>query len=110
MKKLFLFLIAYIATAQTGIIQVTLNWDDARNPPGTMYNVKRFSGPCTGTPLYTIIAPKVASLTYVDTTVTIGTYCYVISATNGTVESGNSLPVTAIIPIFTPTNLRRTIP
>lgn len=72
--------------AQSGR-KVTLMWTDASNPSGTTYSVKRATGLCTGTPTFATLATGITLKTYEDTTVTVGNYCYVVTATFSGLES-----------------------
>ncbi len=69
---------------------VSLTWNASTG--ATSYNVKRST--TTGGPYATIASPTTAS--FADTTVTNGTtYFYVVSAMNGSGQSGNSAQVSA---------------
>jgi len=108
LKLLLLFLVLSMsAFAQTH--SATLTWVDTSNPMGTTYNVHRATGLCTGTPSYSVIASAVAVKTYVDTTVTPGNYCYVVTAVYMGVESANSNTALAPVPSFAPTALAVTV-
>jgi hypothetical protein len=88
---------------------VTLTWTDAQNPAGTTYNVKRAIGLCTGTPTFTTIASALTTKTYNDATVTVGNYCYVVTAVLNGAESVPSNSAQANVPPFPPTALTFTV-
>lgn len=78
-------------TATPGIGRVVLNWSTYFG--ATAYTVKRAT--TSGGP-YTTVANNVTDTTWIDTNVTIGVpYFYVISASNGVVESANSAETSA---------------
>jgi hypothetical protein len=93
MKKLFvllalLALIAFPASAQAAH-SVTLTWT-ASTDSGVAYNVYRGSGICptSGTTGLTKLGSvAVGTLTYTDSTVTPGAYCYYVTATLAGAES-----------------------
>jgi hypothetical protein len=82
---------------------VTLTWVDANNPTGTTYNVKRATGTCSGTPTFSTIASAVAVKTFTDSTVTIGNYCYIVTAVFSSIESAPSNSVNPVVGPFTVT-------
>jgi len=70
--------IFWVATAhaQTTTHKAVLTWQDTLNPAGTTYTVLRATGLCSGTPSFATLASGLTALTYTDTTVTPGNYCY----------------------------------
>jgi hypothetical protein len=82
---------------------VTLTWVDTQNPTGTTYNVKRATGTCTGTPSFSTISSAVAVKTYTDSTVTVGNYCYIVTAVFSSIESAPSYSVNPVVGPFTVT-------
>ena len=79
------------APAHTAVVQ----WTDTLNPAGTVYNVYRQNAGCpnvppTSTAGFTLTAPGVNGLSYVDPTVTSGTYSYVVTAIVNGAETGPS--------------------
>jgi hypothetical protein len=107
---LWLFLLsASLIPAQT-THSVTLTWQDS-NPttPPVTWNVKRASGACTGTPAFTTIATALTVKTYVDTTVAIATYCYIVTAVVSGVETLPSNQAGANILPFAPSRLSVTV-
>jgi hypothetical protein len=93
---------------------VVLSWtastDAAANPTLT-YNVYKFSGVCTttGSPVFTKInTAPVTTLTYTDSTVTTGTFCYYVTAVLNGAESAPSTQVSAVILLAAPTLLKVT--
>jgi fibronectin type 3 domain-containing protein len=76
--------------ATAGNQQASLTWTASSG--ATSYNVKR--GTASGGPYTTVVSP--AGTTYADTSLTNGTaYYYVVTAVDGTGESGNSNQATA---------------
>lgn len=109
MKQLFLLcMFSFAVTAQANH-SATLTWTDTQNPAGTTYNIKRATGLCSGSPVYSTIATGVAVKTYVDNTVQPGNFCFVVSATSAGVESVNSNTALAPVPSFAPTGLNVTV-
>lgn len=107
----FLIFVAFVTLSfgQT-THSVTLTWADSLNPATvTTYNVKRATGLCTGTPVFTTIATAVTAKTYTDSTVTPGNYCYEVTATVGGVESSPSNTANPAVPAFAPTALSFTV-
>jgi len=92
------------ASAQT-THKAVLTWVDALNPTGTTYTIYRATGLCSGSPIFSKLATGVVGLTYTDSTVTPGNYCYSVSATAGGVESAQATPVLAPVPSFAVTQL-----
>ena len=108
MKRLMFFLVvAFALMAQpAGTHSVTLTWQDGRNPTGTTYNAYRAPGACgSATAVFTGVGLGLTGLTYVDSTVSIGTYCYQVKATNGSTESAASNQAVAIVGLFAPFGL-----
>lgn len=110
MKK-FLIAIA-LALASTGHAQTPLShfvqvaWTDPNNPTGTTYNVYRANGACSSTSTFTIVnTAPITGLTFQDNSVTVGTFCYQVTAVVNSLESGPS--PTAGVPVrpFSPVTL-----
>lgn len=102
---LALFLcIGSVTQAQT-THKATLTWTDSLNPAGVTYTVLRSPGLCSGTPSFTVLASAVTTLTYTDTTVTPGNYCYEVEASVGGVLSAPSNTALAPVPAFPPSGL-----
>jgi hypothetical protein len=97
-----LLLLSRLLLAQTSHT-VTLTWVDSSNPAGTTYNVKRATGTCSGTPAFSTIASAVAVKTFTDSTVTIGNYCYIVTAVFSSIESAPSNSVNPVVGPFTVT-------
>jgi len=108
LAALLLLLAGVTAQAQT-THSVTLTWADTLNPTGTTYSVYRATGLCSGTPVFSKLATAVTVLTYKDTTVTPGNYCYTVTATVNGVESAQALPTNPQVPSFVVTNLAATV-
>lgn len=81
---------------------VTLNWTDTQNPPGTTY-VYRSATACAQATTFTSIASSLTTLTYVDSTVTVGKYCYQVTASLNGLESLPSNQTDAKVLPFAPT-------
>lgn len=88
---------------------VTLTWVDGKNPTGVTYTVYRATGLCSGTPTFSKLATGVAVLTYADTTVTPGNYCYQVTATVAGLESSPSNQAAAAVLPFAVTSLAVTV-
>ena len=88
------------ALAQTGTRTVTITYEDKVNPAGTVYNILRATGLCTGTPTFATIATAVTVFTYQDKTAQIGNnYCYAATATyNGTTSALSNTALATILP------------
>jgi fibronectin type 3 domain-containing protein len=108
---LLLVVIAAItsAVAQTQTHSVTLSWNDTLNPAGTTYNVYRADGLCSGSPVFAKIASAVALKTYKDTTVTVGNYCFQVTAVFNSIESSPSNSVNPTVGPFA-VQLNATVP
>ena len=102
---LLTLMLAVGALAQAVTHNAKLIWVDTQNPTGTTYSIYRATGLCSGTPVFSKLATGVAVLTYTDTTVTPGNYCYQVTAVAGGVESAPSNSVLAPVPSFPPQTL-----
>lgn len=99
MKRIAALLLIFASIpAMAASHSVALTWtastDSTTATPGTV-NVYRATGACPtsgiGTLSYTALATGQAPAgTYTDSTVTVGTYCYYVTATIGGVASGPS--------------------
>lgn len=101
-------LLCSLATfAQTPTHSATLTWSDtpAQIQAGATYNIYRSTGMCSGTPTFSKLASGVTVLTYVDTTVQPGDYCYEVTATLNGMESAPSNTALAAVPSFPPATL-----
>jgi len=106
LKRLAVVLLfACTALAQAAGHQAQLNWTTPSDATSSSaYNVYRANAVCpasgTGTLTWTkITATPVAALTYTDTTITVGSWCYYVTQVQGTHESppsntagGDALP------------------
>lgn len=89
---------------------VTLAWVDIQNPAGaTSFSVYRATGVCSGSPSFSKIASAIVARAYVDSTVTVGNYCYYVTAMSSGVESGASNQALAPVPSFAPQMLTVTV-
>ncbi len=88
--KLAIFLLTVPLLAQTTQHVATLNWNDTINPPGTLYNAYRATGPCSPASAFVKIGSMIGSLSFQDTTITPGTFCYAVTAVSPIGESGQS--------------------
>lgn len=84
---------------------VALTWKDTRNPAGSLYNVYRASGLCSGTPAFSKLASGITALELHDKAVTPGHYCYRVSAIDNSVESAVGNSVLASVPAWPPDKL-----
>lgn len=83
-----------------------LTWQDALNPSGTTYNIYRKSGICPAPPaFFPVLVTGVATLTYTDSTVNTGDYCYEVTAVYANQQSSPSNLASAVVPAFSPTGL-----
>lgn len=85
---------------------VTVTWNDTVNPSNTTYNVYRSTGSCPVTIPTTAVGTKVGVSLAVKTftePIAFGTFCYQVTALNGTTESspaqGNAINLTLSPPI-----------
>jgi len=102
---IMLLLLVLVLSAQSPPTHIaTLQWTDAINPPGTLYNVYRATGLCSGTPAFTRIASMIGGLNYQDKTITTGTYCYAVTAASNNGESPQSNTAQAVL-VSAPTGL-----
>lgn len=92
LSTLVLMLVGPSAPAQT-THQAVLSWAAPTDAvPGSTYNVYRASGACPASGLGALIFTKVNStgittLTYTDTGLAVGVYCYYATQVQNTVES-----------------------
>ena len=88
------FLFAGMAAAQGH--QATLTWQTPSDvTAGSTYNVYRASGVCPATAPGTLTWTKlgtVSALTLVDTTITVGAWCYYVVQVQNSIESAPSIP------------------
>lgn len=104
MIQFFLLLVMFtaMAAAQAGggppQHTAVLTWTDPENPSGqTTYTVYRAPGLCSGTPAFSKIASGVPMLTLTDTTITIGAWCYQVTATVSGIEGPPSPQASAVL-------------
>lgn len=103
---LALLFAASAVAAQTGTRNIVLTWVDGKNPAGTVYNVYKSVGACSGTPT-TKIASAITVLTYTDPEPP-GTYCFGVTAVVAGVESplsntvGPTIPFTVTVTVTIP--------
>ena len=102
-------LLALSVVSQAAVRSVVLNWVDTQNPTGTTYNVKRGNGPCASTPTMNNITTGVTTLTYTDTPVPPGKYCYVVTANYNSMESDPSNTAEAQVKPFPPNSFTITV-
>lgn len=97
---------ALLLTAAMGFAQAahtaTLIWTDTQNPTGTVYNVYRATGLCSGSPTFSKIATAIAAKTYPDATIPVGNSCYAVTAVFNSAESGPSNASAAAVTPFPP--------
>ncbi len=102
MKLFTLGLLGGLLFAQSGR-QVVLTWN-ASTSPGVTYNVYRAAGTCQA-PFSKISTAPVTALTYTDTNVAVGTYCYQVTAAAAGLESVPSNNSEAPVPPYPPSGL-----
>lgn len=97
LKKLIaLFLFATAALAQTTGHSAVLTWTAPSDAvAGSTYNVYRANAVCPTTgitgPTWTKITPiSISALTYTDSTITAGSWCYYVTQVQGGVEGNPS--------------------
>ncbi len=115
-RKAILFVLLILALGAVTPVKgqtthsATVSWSDALNPVGsTTYSVYRAPGLCSGTPVFAKIATGLTALTFKDSTVTPGNFCFTVTATVGGVESAQAVPVLATVPAFSPTGVTVTV-
>jgi len=86
-----------------------LTWTDTQNPTGTTYNVYRAPGLCSGTPAFVKLASGVTSLTFADATITVGPWCYQVTASVSNIEGPPSPQASATVGPFAPGQILITI-
>lgn len=84
---------------------VLLTWVDTQNPTGTTYNMYRASGLCLGSPAFSKIATGITALTYTDSPVPVGNFCYQATASQNGMESAPSNSASAAVLPFPPQTL-----
>src|SRR5262249_33221232 len=76
----------------------TLTWADDINPAAqTTYSVYRAAGLCSGTPSFAKLAAGISGMTFPDSSVTVGTWCYQVTATVNGIESPPSPQASATV-------------
>jgi hypothetical protein len=83
----------------------SLAWTDAKNPAGTTWSVQRATGLCSGSPSFSSIATGLTAKEFTDNTVSVGQYCYQVTATNNGMQSAPGASQGAQIPAASPTGL-----
>ena len=111
MKRLLptLFVFMLPAASMAAVRSVQLSWTDTQNPSGTTYTVKRGAGPCASSPTFAVVSAGITALTYTDTPVPPGKYCYVVTATLNGMESDPSNQAEAQVKPFPPAALLLTV-
>lgn len=116
MKRLLLGVMLMLGLHGQTTHQATLIWTDPGNPVGTTYNIYRQASACpsqviTSTTGFTRLnSTPVTGLTFVDTPLTVGSsYCYVVTAMVGTLESAPSNGAGGTPFPFSPVNLQITV-
>ena len=109
MKLLAILLLSLVASAQTATHSVALTWQDGQNPTGTTYNVYRGTGTCASNPTFSSIITVLPAMTYTDSAVTLGSYCYYVTATVNGVESLPSPTSDAAVKPFPPSKPATTV-
>lgn len=108
-RFLLLFSLAAGLFAQTQVTRnVTLTWEDTKNPAATTYTVERFAGNCSESGSFASIASGVTAKTFQDT-VPLGRYCYRVKAVFSGLESEPSNTAGASAGPFSPLNLQITL-
>jgi hypothetical protein len=95
-RSTLLLLVSLAAFAQNGSHVAVVQWTDTLNPAGTTYNVYRQNAACPPTPptstagFTELTNAPVSGLLYSDSTVTAGTWSYVVTANVNGVQTGPS--------------------
>lgn len=104
MKLFSLIFIQFLLLAQPPQGKtISLTWLDPLNSSSTTYNIYRAPISCNITTPFLTIKTGVTSKTYDDLNVQPGTYCYYITAVNGTSESIKSPKIDILVP-YPPVN------
>jgi hypothetical protein len=106
MKKLLLLLLLLLCTEPAfaqGTHTVALTWTASID--GGVVSVYRATGACSPSSIFTKVTSGVTGLTYTDTALTPGTYCYQVTTVVNNAESNPSNQVTAVILPAPPTTL-----
>jgi hypothetical protein len=108
MRKLFIALLILGAFGSAAKAQTphtaTLTWKDGGNVGTVTYSIYRATGLCSGSPVFSKIATGITGLTYVDSSVVPGNYCFQVTATMTGIESSASVAAGKTITPFPPTN------
>lgn len=101
----FAIALSLVGHGQTSTRSVVLSWTDTTNPSGVTYNVYRAPSACTGTPAFARITSGVIPKTFTDANVPYGTYCYVVTAVGGGIESAYSPTAGTAVGPYAPSGL-----
>lgn len=76
------WLILLVATSAVAQHTVLLAWQDGINPapPATTYNVYRGNAACASNPVFSPISTGLQVLTFTDSGMAVGKYCYYATA------------------------------
>ena len=109
MRTILVLLFTVTAWAQTAR-SVALSWTDTKNPAGTTYNAYRATAACTPVPTFTKInTAPISTKSYTDSNVSLGTYCYYVTAVGGGLESAPSNNAGAAVAPYPPEGLTGTV-
>jgi len=91
-----LLILFFASGAQAQAHSTTLTITDPVASAARSYNVYRASGACPVTGLGSLVFTKltltpISVLTYTDSTITVGTWCYYVTAVESSIESNPSV-------------------
>ena len=97
MKRIILIILlaAIPVSAQGAPHSVTLNWTASTD--GGVVTVYRAAGVCSTSSVFASITTGVATNTFTDSTVTVGSFCYQVTTVVNGLESKPSNQVTAVV-------------
>lgn len=100
-RQIILYAVLLILLGEAGVRAapshtVVLTWT-ASPDAGVAYTIYRASSACASSPTFVKLASGITALTYTDTAVSPGTYCYQATATLNGAESVPSNQASAVV-------------